>query len=70
MGILCIGNPVEFLVINKLYVPVNDIYVHKLEDLNRKIYNCNFNVYFNKNHLRKNIFTNFAEMTIPNTSPD
>jgi hypothetical protein len=44
-------------------------YIQKYEDLQRKIHNCNANIYFNKNCLWKNLIPNCARVKIPHTSP-
>ena len=42
---------------------------HRYEDLNRQIYNCNVNIYFNQKCIRKNIIPNFDMIKIPKVSP-
>jgi len=44
-------------------------HIHRNEDLNRQIYNCNVNIYFNQKCIRKNIIPNFDMIKIPNVSP-
>ena len=45
------------------------IYIHQYQNLKRKLYNCNANIYFNKKCLRNNTDLKFAKINIPNTSP-
>jgi len=59
MGILC------------LKITNNDAsraVIHQYEDLKRKIYNCNDNIYFNQRYLHNTTIPNFAKIRIPNTS--
>ena len=44
-------------------------YIHKYENLKRKLYSCNANIYFNQKYLWKNLITNSAMIKIPNISP-
>jgi hypothetical protein len=50
------------------FFKVSQGHIHKYEDLQRKIYNCNAITYFNQKCLWKNIIPNFAMIKIPNTS--
>ena len=44
-------------------------YIHKYENLKRKTYNCNANIYFNQKYLRKNLILNYETIKILNISP-
>ena len=44
-------------------------HIYKYEDLKRKIYNYNSNIYFNQKFLQKNIIPNLAMIKTPNTFP-
>jgi hypothetical protein len=44
-------------------------YIQKYEDLKRKLYNCNANIYFNLKCLRNDLMPNYARIKIPSTSP-
>ena len=43
-------------------------YFQKCEDLKRKLYNCNANIYFNQKCLRNNLMLNYARIQIPITN--
>jgi hypothetical protein len=43
--------------------------IHKCENLKRKLYNCNGNIYFNRQCLQKQRNPNYARIKYPNTSP-
>jgi hypothetical protein len=43
-------------------------YILQCENLNRKLYNCNANVYFNQKYLHNNTIPKFAKIKITNTS--
>ena len=43
-------------------------YIHQYQNLKRKLYNCNVNVYFHQKCLRNNVIPKFAKIKIPNTS--
>jgi len=43
--------------------------MHEYENLKRKLYNCNANIYFNLKCSRKQLIPNYAKIKIPNTSP-
>ena len=36
-------------------------YIHKYENLKRKLYNCNANIYFNQKILKKHFIPNYAK---------
>jgi len=44
-------------------------YIQKYEDLKRKLYNCNANIYLNLKCLRNNLMPNYARIKTPSTSP-
>ena len=43
--------------------------IHKFTSLKRKLYNCNANIYFNKQCLKTKLIPAYAKIKIPNTSP-
>jgi len=43
--------------------------IYEYENLKRKLYNCNANIYFNRQCSRKQLIPNYAKIKIPNTSP-
>jgi hypothetical protein len=43
--------------------------IQRYEDLKRKIYNCNANIYFNKQCLKQNVIPSYANIKVPRTSP-
>ena len=43
--------------------------IRKHEELKRKLYKCNANIYFNKQCLKRHIIPCYAKIKIPNTSP-
>ena len=49
-------------------VNVSNGCIHKYENLKRKLYICNANIYFNRICLKKQMTPNYAKIKIPNTS--
>ena len=43
--------------------------IQKFENLKRKLYRCNANIYFNKQCLKKQLTPSYANIKVPNTSP-
>ena len=43
--------------------------IHKYEDLKRKLYKCNANIYFNQQCLKQHLTPSYARIKIPNTAP-
>jgi hypothetical protein len=43
--------------------------IHKYENIKRKLHNCNANLYFNKQCLKRNLVPSYANIRVPNTSP-
>jgi hypothetical protein len=43
--------------------------IQKYENLKRKLYNCNANIYFNNQCLKKQLTPSYANIKFPNTSP-
>jgi len=43
--------------------------INKIENLIRKLYNCNASVYFNRKCIRQTLTPAYAKIKIPNTSP-
>jgi hypothetical protein len=43
-------------------------YILQYENLKRKLYNCNANVYYKQKYLHNNIIPKFAKIKIPNIS--
>jgi hypothetical protein len=43
--------------------------VHGYENVNRKLFNCNANIYFNRQCHQKRLIPNFAKIKIPTNSP-
>jgi len=43
--------------------------VQKFEDLKRKLYKCNANIYFNKLCFKKQLTPSYANIKVPSTSP-
>ena len=43
--------------------------IHKYQNLKRRLYNCNANIYFNRQCLKRELTPNYANIKIPNTSP-
>ena len=43
--------------------------IHKYENLKRKLYNCNANIYFNQQRIQKQWNPNYVTIKDPNTSP-
>jgi hypothetical protein len=43
--------------------------IHKYENLKRKLHNCNANIYFNQQCLKKQLTPKYALIRVPNTSP-
>jgi hypothetical protein len=69
---------VKFLASECLYVCIylqiinnnaSRAFIHQYENLKRKMYNVNANIYFNQKCLHKNIIPNFTKIKVPNTSP-
>jgi hypothetical protein len=44
-------------------------YIHRYENLKRKLYNYTASLYFNIQCLRKNLIPSYAKIRIPHTSP-
>jgi hypothetical protein len=42
--------------------------IHKYENLKRKLYKCNANIYFNQQCLKKQLIPTYAKIKVPNTS--
>ena len=42
---------------------------HKYQNLKMKLYNYNANIHFNQKYSQKKLIPNYANITIPNTSP-
>ena len=43
--------------------------IQKYENLKRKLYKCNANIYFNQQCLKKQLTPAYAHIKVPNTSP-
>jgi hypothetical protein len=43
--------------------------IHEYENLKRKLYHFNANIYFNQQCSRKQLIPNYAKIKIPNTPP-
>ena len=43
-------------------------HIHKYENLRRKLYNCNANIYFTQKVSKKHFISNYAKIKVPNTS--
>jgi len=43
--------------------------IHTHENLKRKLYKCNANIYFNQQCLKKQLIPTYAKIKVPNTSP-
>ena len=43
--------------------------VHEYENVKRKLFNCNANIYFNRQRHQKRLIPNFAKIKIPTNSP-
>jgi hypothetical protein len=50
-------------------VNANRAHIHQYQNVKRKLYNCNANIFFNQKCLRNNIIRKFVKIFIPNTSP-
>jgi hypothetical protein len=44
-------------------------HIHRYQNVKRKLYNCNANIFFKQKCLRNNIIPIFVKINIPNTSP-
>jgi len=44
--------------------------IRKFENLKMKLYNCNANIYFNRQYLQKHLIPNYARVKVPNTSSE
>ena len=43
-------------------------HIHQYQNVKRKLYNCNANIFFNQKCLRNNIIPKFFKIYVPNTS--
>jgi hypothetical protein len=50
-------------------INTSQVYIHKYENLKRKLYNFNANIYFNQKFLKKYLNPNYAMIKVPNASP-
>jgi hypothetical protein len=50
-------------------VNIRQGHIHKCENLKRKLYNCNANIYFNQQCLKQQLIPNYAKIKVLNTFP-
>jgi hypothetical protein len=43
--------------------------IRKFENLRMKLYNCNANIYFNRQCLQKHLIPNYSRVKVPKSSP-
>jgi hypothetical protein len=62
-------NPTGITCLETVNNKASPTYIHQFENLNRKIYKDNADVYFNQRCLHNHIIPNLAKIKTPNTSP-